>query len=170
MRDINLKSETDMNIKIGLTNRYGYELIAYPFNGGAYPQSGERIAPLEGKGEVVVASGESVIIDVPGIGALLVQFLGVQKLENLHDKHCETPSEFDKYEQMALLRYKTTELYWRFASSDDAAQLELSVNDIGTVCLDKVLSGEARRISLPEFFIPPVFLPDGVTVQQVNNE
>ncbi|MEM5552836.1 hypothetical protein WNY63_19110 [Pseudoalteromonas neustonica] len=150
-----------MNIKIGLTNRYGYELIAYPFNGGACPDNGEKIAPLEGKGELTIASGENAIIDVPGMGSLLVQFLGEQKLENFHDRACESPSEFDQYEQMALLRYKTTELYWRFPSSDDA-QLELSVNDIGTVCLDKVLSGEARRVSLPEFFIPPVFLPSGV--------
>jgi hypothetical protein len=42
-----------MNIKIGLTNDYGYELIAYPFNGGIYPDSSKaaKIMQCEGTGE-----------------------------------------------------------------------------------------------------------------------
>ncbi|MCO7188989.1 MULTISPECIES: hypothetical protein [unclassified Pseudoalteromonas] len=154
-----------MNIKINLTNRYGYDLALYPYDGGAnLSGEGQRIAKLEGTGELVVAQGESSILEVPGMGSLLVQFLGEQKLEDCHERFCDSPSEFDQYEMMALLRYKTTELYWRFPKEDSDAALDISINDIGTVCLDKVLSGEARRVQLPEFFIPPVFtahLPEG---------
>ncbi|PCK32786.1 hypothetical protein [Pseudoalteromonas piscicida] len=151
-----------MNIKINLTNRYGYDLMLYPYNCGAVPKGeGQNICKLEGTGEMTVAQGESGILDIPGMGSLLVQFLGKQKLEDCHERFCDSPSEFDQYEQMALLRYKTNELYWRFpAPTNDApAELNISINDIGTICLDKVLSGEARRVQLPEFFIPPVFTP-----------
>ncbi|TMP38477.1 hypothetical protein [Pseudoalteromonas rubra] len=149
-----------MNIKINLTNRYGYDLTLFPYNGGALPSGeGQRIAKVEGTGEIVVAQGECSILEVPGMGSLLVQFLGEQKLVDCHERFCDSPSEFDGYPLMALLRYKTTELYWRFSDSDDPAELNVSINDIGTICLDKVLSGEARRVQLPEFFIPPVFTP-----------
>ena len=152
-----------MNIKIRLTNRYDYELLIYPFNDGCHPEADKatRVARKEGSGELSLANGECGVIAIPGMGDLLVQFMGQQRLENIHDRHCETPSDFDKFEQMALLRYKTTELYWRFPSTDDDAELQLSINELGTVCLDKVLSGEARQVSLPEFFIPPVFCPHG---------
>ncbi|MCG7534315.1 hypothetical protein [Pseudoalteromonas sp. OOF1S-7] len=160
-----------MNIKINLTNRYGYELAVHPYNGGAFPEGqGERIAQKEGKGVITLASGENSILIIPGMDSLLIQFMGNQRLENIHERFRDTPDEFDQYEQMALLRYKTTELYWRFPGDDDAA-LELSINDIGTVCLDKVLTGEVRQVSLPEFFIPPVFCdhgPEGV-VEAVSN-
>ncbi|QTH70737.1 hypothetical protein [Pseudoalteromonas xiamenensis] len=148
-----------MNIKINLTNRYDYELLIYPFNNGSYPSANDaqQVAPKEGIGELVVKSGQSSIVDIPGMGQLLVQFLGEQRLESIHDRFCENPCDFDKYDQMALLRYKTTELYWRFPTSEEDAQLQLSVNDLGTICLDKVIDGEARKVSLPEFFIPPVF-------------
>ncbi|KJZ04302.1 hypothetical protein [Pseudoalteromonas piscicida] len=148
-----------MNIKINLTNRYDFELLIYPFNGGNYPSANDaqKVAQKEGEGEIVVKSGECGVVDIPGMGSLLIQFLGEQRLESIHDRFCENPSDFDKYEQMALLRYKTTELYWRFPTSEDDAQLQLSVNELGTVCLDKVLTGEALKVSLPEFFIPPVF-------------
>ncbi|MEJ2669541.1 MAG: hypothetical protein P8104_05860 [Gammaproteobacteria bacterium] len=156
-----------MKIKITISNQYAYDVGFYPFGDGLYPDANshcERISRLEGQGAFTVDSGECSILDIPGMGSLLVQFLGKQKLENCHDRFCENPSDFDQYEQMALLRYKTTEIYWRFPTADDAAEMELRINDVGTVCLDKVLSGEARRVSLPEFFIPPVScrsLPEG---------
>lgn len=148
-----------MNIKINITNRYEYDVAHYPYNSGTYPNadSPKELIPKGGnQSSLTMASGESSILDIPGMGTLLVQFLGEQKLEDCHDRFCENPSDFDRFEQMVLLRYKVTELYWRFPTTDTAAELELSINDIGTVCLDKVLSGEARRVSLPEFFIPPV--------------
>ncbi|WP_105167636.1 hypothetical protein [Pseudoalteromonas sp. T1lg23B] len=148
-----------MNIKVNLTNRYEYELLVYPYDNGNYPDisKAQKVAPKDGSAELSIKSGQSQIVEIPGMGSLLVQFLGEQRLESCHDRFCENPSDFDKYQQMALLRYKTTELYWRFPTSDEAAELQLSVNDLGTVCLDKVVSGEARQVSLPEFFIPPVF-------------
>lgn len=154
-----------MNIKINLTNCYSYDLALYPYDGGVRPKGeGQRIAKVEGTGEIIVAQGESSILEVPGMGSLLIQFLGDDKLVDCHERFCDSPNEFDEYPLMALLRYKTTELYWRFPKGDTDAALDISINDIGTVCLDKVLTGEARRVQLPEFFITPVFtdhLPEG---------
>ncbi|TMN33748.1 hypothetical protein [Pseudoalteromonas sp. S2755] len=148
-----------MKIKIELTNNYGYDLAAYPYNNGALPspESSETIAKLEGKGELVVERGESAILTVPGMGSLLVQFMGEQKLSEYHDKFCEHPDDFDQCEQMVLIRYKTSELYWRFPSSAEIAQVTLQVNDVGTVCLGKVSTGGVRQVALPELFVPPVF-------------
>ena len=45
-----------MKIKIELTNNYGYDLAAYPYNDGAVPSNdlAQTIAKLEGKGELIV--------------------------------------------------------------------------------------------------------------------
>ncbi|WP_440055531.1 hypothetical protein ACSLBF_05150 [Pseudoalteromonas sp. T1lg65] len=160
-----------MNIKINLTNCFEYELLVHPYEDGKLPDPSraQKVAPKEGRSELVIQRGQSQIVDVPGMGSLLVQYLGEQKLESCHDRFCEDPSNFDKYEQMALLRYKTTELYWRFPTSTEDAELNLSVNDLGTICLDKVMSGEARQVSLPELFIPPVFNP-GLPQQSKESE
>ncbi|WP_432451967.1 hypothetical protein ACRRS0_13055 [Agarivorans sp. QJM3NY_29] len=154
-----------MKIKVNVTNHYLYQLAILPYNHGLLPDSiqlseTERIAKSKGTGSFQVLSGEATIVFVPGMGELLIHFLGQQKIENCHDKFTETFSDFDHYQQMVLLRYKTTELYWRFPSAESDAELDISVNELGTLCLDKVHHGEARKISLPEFFIPPVFLVD----------
>ena len=52
-----------MNIKINLTNCYGYDLTLYSYSGGAAPKGeGQKICKLEGKGEMEVALGESGIL------------------------------------------------------------------------------------------------------------
>lgn len=150
-----------MNIKINLTNRYSFDLTHYEYNEGAVPSgTGQCITKTEGNGELSVKFGESAIVDIPGMGSLLIQFLGEQKLHDCHDKFCDSPSNFDKYPNMALLRFKTSEIYWRFPNQDTAAELNLSVNELGTVCLDKIHHGEVRKVQLPEFFIPPIFNPN----------
>ncbi len=157
-----------MKIKIELTNNYGYDLAAYPYNDGAVPspESAQTIAKLEGKGELIVERGQSAILKVPGMGSVLVQFLGEQRLSEYHDKFCEQPDEFDQYEQMVLIRYKTSELYWRFSSDIDGAFIQLNVNDVGTVCLGKTSSGHIRQIALPELFIPPAFFANPLSIEK----
>ncbi|MBD1581574.1 hypothetical protein [Pseudoalteromonas sp. S16_S37] len=148
-----------MKINIEISNQYGYNIAVYPYNNGALPSSdnAEVISKLEGKGALNVGRAESAIVDIPGMGSLLVQFMGEQKLSEYHDKFCEHPDEFDQCEQMVLIRYKTSELYWRFPSSSDNPQVTLSVNDVGTVCVGKTSAGSIRQVALPELFIPPVF-------------
>lgn len=53
LSDYHFRGEVGMNIKIGLTNHGGYELIAYSFNGGIYPDSSKtsKIMQSEGTGE-----------------------------------------------------------------------------------------------------------------------
>ncbi|RZG00151.1 hypothetical protein EXT48_19025 [Pseudoalteromonas sp. CO348] len=157
-----------MKIKIELTNNYGYDLAAYPYNDGALPspESAQTIAKLEGKGELIVERGQSAILTVPGMGSLLVQFLGEQRLSEYHDKFCEQADEFDQCGQMVLIRYKTSELYWRFSTSDEVGSVELTVNQVGTVCIGKVSKGSVRQISLQELFIPPVFLVNPTEAMQ----
>ncbi|MCF7499772.1 hypothetical protein [Pseudoalteromonas sp. L1] len=161
-----------MKIKIELTNNYGYDLAAYPYNDGAVPspESAQTIAKLEGKGELIVERGQSAILKVPGMGSVLVQFLGEQRLSEYHDKFCEQPDEFDQYEQMVLIRYKTSELYWRFTTHPEHPSVNLGVNDVGTVCLGKVSSGSVRQVALPELFVPPVFSAHPVGSKPEDNE
>lgn len=59
-----------------------------------------------------------------------------------------------------MISYKTTELYWRFPTSDESPSLEISINDIGTVCCNKTSVGSIRQVSIPELFIPPAFSAD----------
>jgi len=148
-----------MKINIEITNQYGYDIAIYPYNNGVLPSNdnAEVIAKLEGKGAFNVGRAESAIVDIPGMGSLLVQFMGEQKLSEYHDKFCEHPDEFDQCEQMVLIRYKTSELYWRFPSSSEEPEITLSVNDVGTVCMGKTSTGSVRQVALPELFIPPVF-------------
>lgn len=103
---------------------------------------------------------ESAIVDIPDMGSLLMQLLGEQKLLDCLDKFCDSPCEFDEYPYVAFLRFITSEIYWRFQHQDSAAELNLSINELGTVCLDKIRHGELRRVKLPEFFIPSIFNPD----------
>ncbi|WP_419148720.1 hypothetical protein [Pseudoalteromonas 'SMAR'] len=148
-----------MKIHVNITNQYGYDIAIYSYNNGALPshEKAEIVGNSEGQGSLSVERSESGIIDIPGMGSVLVQFMGEQKLSEYHDKFCENPDEFDKCEQMVLIRYKTSELYWRFASASVDPEVTLSVNDVGTVCLGKVSTGEVRQVALPELFIPPVF-------------
>ncbi|MCF6437626.1 hypothetical protein [Pseudoalteromonas sp. MMG022] len=148
-----------MKINVDITNQYGYDIAVYPYNNGALPSNdkAEIVGKSEGKGSLSVERSESGIIDIPGMGSVLVQFMGEQKLSEYHDKFCEHPDDFDKCEQMVLIRYKTSELYWRFPSSAENAQVTLTVNDVGTVCLGKTSTGSVRQVALPELFVPPVF-------------
>ena len=157
-----------MKININISNQFGYDLAVFPYNDGARPsnENGVVINKLEGSGEVSVERAQSSIIDIPGMGQLLVQFLGEQKLNEFHDKFAEVPDEFDKCDQMVLVRYKTSELYWRFPTSDDVSSLDLVVNKVGTVCIGKVSAGSVRQISLQELFIPPVFLVNPTEAMQ----
>ncbi|MCG7539195.1 hypothetical protein [Pseudoalteromonas sp. OF7H-1] len=161
-----------MKIKIELTNNYGYDLATYPYNDGALPspESAQTIGKLEGKGELIVERGQSAILTVPGMGSLLVQFLGEQRLSEYHDKFCEHPDEFDQCEQMVLVRYKTSELYWRFSSDVEEAFVQLGVNDVGTVCLGKTSVGHVRQIALPELFIPPSFSANPLSTGEEETE
>lgn len=157
-----------MKININVTNRYGYDIAIYPYNNGALPnkEAGQVVSKLEGSGQLTVGTGESGVIEIPGMGSLVLMFLGEQKLANYHDKFCEQPDEFDQCEQMVLVRYKTTELYWRFSTSDKSPSLEISVNELGTVCFDKTSVGSIRQVSIPELFIPPVFSADPFAQEQ----
>jgi hypothetical protein len=151
-----------MKINISVTNQYGYDIAVYPYNNGALPtkEAGVVVSKLEGRGELTVDSGESGVIEVPGMGSLVVMFLGKQKLESYHEKSSEQQGDFDQCEQMVLIRYKTTELYWRFPTSDESPSLEISINDLGTVCCNKTSVGSIRQVSISELFIPPVFSAD----------
>ncbi|EOU2461252.1 hypothetical protein ACNTOD_000132 [Vibrio navarrensis] len=157
-----------MKINVEITNRYGYNLAIHPYNHGVVPtsESAEIIGKVEGTGALSVERSESAIIDIPGMGSLLIQFMGEQKLSEYHDKFCEHPDEFDRCEQMVLIRYKTSELYWRFFSSESNADIALSVNEVGTVCLGKVSVGSVRQVALPELFVPPVFLVNPMAEMQ----
>lgn len=151
-----------MKINISVTNQYGYDIAVYPYSNGALPSKevDKVVAKLGGCGELTIESGESGVVDIPGMGSLVLIFLGEQKLANYHDRFCEQQDDFDLYEQMILVRYKTTELYWRFPTSDESPSLEIRLNDLGTVCFDKTSVGSIRQVSIPELFIPPVFSAD----------
>jgi hypothetical protein len=161
-----------MKINIEITNQYGYDIAVYPYNAGALPSNdnAQFINRLEGKGAFDVEQSESAIVDIPGMGSLLVQFMGKQKLSEYHDKFSENPDEFDCCEQMVLIRYKTSELYWRFPNDSDSPEVTLSVNDVGTVCLGNTSVGSVRQVALPELFIPPVFSADPLGLSEENKE
>ncbi|WMN59036.1 hypothetical protein NI389_12515 [Pseudoalteromonas xiamenensis] len=161
-----------MKINIEITNQYGYDIAVYPYNLGALPSNDKAqiINRQEGRGDVDVEQSESAIVDIPGMGSLLIQFMGEQKFSEYHDKFCEQSDEFDQCGQMVLIRYKTSELYWRFPTSDDVGSVELIVNQVGTVCIGKVSKGSVRQISLQELFIPPVFLVNPTETMQEESE
>lgn len=161
-----------MKINIDITNLYGYDIAVYQYNNGVLPSNDKAqiVDKTEGKGSLSVERSESGIIDIPGMGSVLVQFMGEQKLSEYHDKFCEHPDDFDKCEQMVLVRYKTSELYWRFPGSESCAEIALSVNDVGTLCLGKVTVGSVRQVALPELFVPPVFSVNPMAEQQEDFE
>ena len=157
-----------MKIHVNITNQYGYDIAIYPYNNGALPshEKAEVVGNSEEQGSLSVERSESGIIDIPGMGSVLLQFMGEQKLSEYHDKFCEHPDEFDKCEQMVLIRYKTSELYWRFPSSAESAQVDLQVNDVGTVCLGKVSTGSVRQLRCRVVYPASIFSkPNGYTTK-----
>ncbi|MBB1396731.1 hypothetical protein [Pseudoalteromonas sp. SG44-8] len=147
-----------MNVKISILNNYAYDLALVPYCNGTLPSLVPTdlvtvISRKEAREVVNVNSGECAILEIPGLNSVLIQHLGTDKLIDCHDRFCESPDEFDLYEQSVLLRCANKEVYWRFANEVETAELEISVNSLGTVCIDNVIDGAVRAISLPELYI-----------------
>ena len=56
-------------------------------------------------------------------------------------------------EQSVLLKCANKEAYWCFANEVETAELKMSVNLLCTVCIDSVIDGAVRAISLPGLYI-----------------
>lgn len=145
-----------MEIGINFKNEFVYAVANFPYNEGHYPnpenKDSYQIVETSGKHYgYYVKAGESEIVEIPGMGSLLIQFLGESRLDDYHSK--EDAAAFDNYKCSTLIRYNSLELYWRFDYTGNP-QIEFTLNRYGTLELNRVNLGEVRTISIPQIILP----------------
>ena len=146
----------DRNFNINLKNGYVYDIVYYINN-----SDNRGFIPMNETYKVSLYNLQPLVLEVPGMGQILVQFLGEKVIAGLEEaayKSIQVEQDGEKHiitteshSHGAIVRYQNRELYCKFDEHD--ITLDLEIDEYGSLSPIKISQGSYALINIPKISI-----------------